>query len=232
VRRFFITMSFTFLKRILPAIICLCVGDCLHAQYPGFSLSTDISGQRNFAKDQKFFAIGHTTFANIHITEKDGAYVSFAYYSNGKFSNNLAATAKSTTTIPQQINYANNAKLGLRHFAIGWKRYLKGSPNVEGGWNFYGYAGFGIMPGNIINTHSVNIDTAIYNVPALAGSRKFKRLTVDLGAGWERLLGGDIYLYTEARAWIPASDYPSNYLFANSKAPFTGMLAAGLRLFF
>ncbi len=220
------------LKKFYLVFGCVIVISNLFAQYPGFSLSTDISVQRNFSKEQNFLAAGHTTIANIHVTEKNSAYISFGYFTPGKFSNTLAATAKSGATIPQQISYSNNASIRLRHFSIGWKRYLKGSPAIETGWNLYGTAGFGIMPGTVINTHSVIIDTTNYNTPVLNGEGKFKRLTLDFAAGWERHFGGDLYFYAEARTWIPASDYPSKYLFNNNKAPFTGMLAAGLRLFF
>jgi hypothetical protein len=233
----FETAPFLFMKnmrKIYFILLCFFVLNltALHAQYPSFSLGTDVSLQRNFSKDQRFWAIGHTTHAHIHITEKNGAYISFGYFSNGKFSNQLTATAKNTSTSPASINYKNDAKIRLRHFSIGWKHYLKGAPSIEQGWNIYGFAGFGLMPGNVTNKHSIAIDTAQYNAPVLNGDAKFKRLTFDVGAGWERLLGGDIYLYAEARTYIPASDYPSKYLFANSRAPFTGMLAAGLRLLF
>ncbi len=219
-------------RKILVTFLFAFTATVITAQYPGFSISTDVSLQHNFKKGQRFTAVGHTTYANFHITKKDGAYISFAYYSNGKFNNDVVAVAKAPSTLPQQVGYINKSNLRLRHFSIGWKRYLKGEPDIESGWNLYGYAGFGIMPGDITNTHTVTIDTALYNLPVLSGTGKFTRLTIDAGIGWEYLLGGDLYFYSEGRVYIPTTDYPSKYLFINSKAPFAAMLGIGLRLLF
>ena len=64
---------------------------------------------------------------------------------------------------------------------------------------------------------------------ALAGSEHFKRLTLDVSLGAEILLGAGIYLYTDVRTWIAASDYPSPYLY-NNKMPRTGMVNGGIRV--
>jgi hypothetical protein len=69
-------------------------------------------------------------------------------------------------------------------------------------------------------------------VPVLSGKGNFKRLTLDLGLGLEFPVGGDIYLYFEGRALVPTTDYPSNFLFINNNAPFTGAVNAGLRILF
>jgi hypothetical protein len=219
-------------RKILFAVLFTFTAKVISAQYPGFSIATDVSLQHNFKKDQRFNAVGHTTYANFHITKRDGAYISFAYYSNGKFNNDVTAVAKIPSTLPQQLGYTNKSNLRLRHFSLGWKRYFKGSPDIESGWNLYGYAGFGLMTGDITNTHTIVIDTALYNVPVISGIGKFKRLTIDAGIGWEHLLGGDLYFYSEGRVYIPTTDYPSKYLFINSKAPFAAMLGIGLRLLF
>ncbi len=115
---------------------------------------------------------------------------------------------------------------------MGWKHYLKGAYNAEEGWNLYGYAGFGLMFGVAENTHSINIDSASYVIPVLQGKDKFKRLTFDLGLGYEIPLGGDIYLYMEGRTLIPTTDYPSRYLFINENAPWFGSVNGGLRILF
>src|SRR5436190_1481643 len=60
----------------------------------------------------------------------------------------------------------------------------------------------------------------------------FKRLTIDLGLGWEIPLGGDIFIYSEGKAWIPTTEYPSKYLFVNNNAPLAAMISAGLRILF
>ena len=112
---------------------------------------------------------------------KNGIYVWFAYHTPGHFTNNLVASAKSALTSPQQIPYSNKAKMRLKEFSMGWRKYLKGTPDAEKGWNVYAYAGLGLMLGRIENDHSVEIDTADYNVPVRNGRANFKRLTLDLG---------------------------------------------------
>lgn len=220
------------MKNKLIIAILFCFPSISFCQFPGFSISTDIGIQRNFKKDQRFWAFGHTTHAQFHLSRTDGIYVWFAYYSAGKFHNDVLATAKDPLTVPQQIAYRNNAKLRLRQFSTGWKRYLKGGADMEKGWSLYGYAGLGLLLGRVENTHSVSIDTADYFLPVRKGKGNFKRLTLDLGLGVEFPIGNDFYFYSEARAWIPTTDYPSDYLFVNNKAPFTGMFGSGLRILF
>ena len=197
-----------------------------------FSIATDAGIQRNFKKGQRFWAIGHTTQAQFHITPKNGVYVLFAYYTRGIFKNSVTATAKSPLTNPQKINYTNSATMRLKQFSVGWRKYLKGTPDTEKGWNLYANAGFGLLLGTVENIHSVNIDTAFYTVPVRSGKAGFKRLTLDLGLGWETPLGGDLYFYTEGKVWIPTTDYPSKYIFVNSNAPLVAMLSAGIRIIF
>ena len=202
------------------------------SQQARISIATDLSLQHNFKKEQRFTVIGHTVQVQFHITPKEGVYVWFVYYSNGKFKNNLAATAKSATTLPQQIIYINNANMRLKEFSVGWKKYLKGTSESEKGWNLYAYAGFGLMLGRVENTHSVSIDTAAYNLPVIRGKANFKRLTIDPGIGIEKYLSGDLYIYSEARVWIPTDGYPSRYIYLNDRAPWAGMLSVGLRILF
>jgi hypothetical protein len=221
-----------YLKKIIP--LALVLGCCMNlfAQDMRFSLATDLTLQGSFKKDQRFWAVGHTTTFNFHLTPKNGVYVWFCYFSDGKFTNALTATAKQAATVPQQINYENKARLRFKHVSIGWKHYLKGTPDAEKGYNVYGYAGLGLLLGRVINTHSVLIDTAAYNVPVLSGKANYKRLTFDIGAGAEFPLGSDFYIYSEAKVFIPTTDYPSKYIFINDKAPYTAMLSLGLRLLF
>lgn len=197
-----------------------------------FSIATDLGLQRSFKKEQQYWAVGQTVHGHFHFTPKDGAYVWVSYYSTGKFNNDLTATAKLPATNPQKINYVNNAQMRFKHISIGWKHYLKGADNSEESWNLYGYAGFGLMLGRIQNSHSVSIDTVLYNVPVRSGKANFKRLTFDLGLGWEIPIGGDVFFYTEGRVWIPASGYPSKYIFINRNAPLVGSLNFGIRIFF
>jgi hypothetical protein len=88
------------------------------------------------------------------------------------------------------------------------------------------------MPGRVSNAHSVSIDTSLYNLPVREGRANFKRLTADLSLGWEEPIGADFFFYTEGRIWIPASDYPSKYIFVNENAPLVVMLNVGIRILF
>jgi hypothetical protein len=202
------------------------------SQQTQFSFASDLSLQRSFKKEQRYWAFGQTVHGHFHFTPKDGIYVWVSYYTNGKFNNTVTATAKSLITLPQQKIYTNAAIMRFKHVSTGWKRYLKGSSNAEGGWNLYGYAGLGLLLGRVDNIHSTVLDTSAYNVPVLTGKANFKRLTFDLGLGWELPVGGDIFLYAEGRAWVPTTDYPSKYIFVNNNAPLVGMLNAGIRILF
>ena len=219
-------------KKTILIPLLLLIASSSGAQVLGFSIATDVSAQRSWKKDQRYWAFGHDIIAQFHITPTDAFYTWFVYYSNGKFSNAVTATAKSPQTSPQQINYTNNASMRMRHFSMGWKKYLKGRFDIDEGWNLYGMAGLGIIGGRAINTHSVSIDTNLYNVPVRSGTANFMRLTADLGLGWEIALGGDFYIYAEGRAWLPASDYPSKYVYANKQAPLVTTAHAGIRILF
>jgi hypothetical protein len=202
------------------------------SQQAAFSIATDLGLQRSIKKEQQYWAVGQTVHVHFHFTPKEGAYVWISYYSEGKFHNDLSATAKQPATNPQQINYVNNAAMRFKHLSVGWKHYFIGSSDIEKGWSLYGYTGFGLMLGRVINTYSVSIDTTLYNVQVRSGKANFKRLTLDLGLGWETPLGGDVYFYTEGRAWIPTTDYPSKYIFVNKNAPFVASLNFGVRILF
>jgi hypothetical protein len=84
------------------------------------------------------------------------------------------------------------------------------------------------------NVYDQSVDTALYQLPAtpVEGINKFNRLILDLGAGVEFPLGGNFYLYGEARTWIPTSDYPSPLLHNNRNVPLPAMLSLGLRICF
>jgi hypothetical protein len=120
----------------------------------------------------------------------------------------------------------------VKEFSLGYRRYLLGDFEQNKKWNLYGSAAFGLMFGRVTNTHNRDIDTTVYQVPVRSGQAKFKRLTLDLALGTEHAIGGDFYFYTELRAWIPTTDYPSKYLFVNDNAPFMGMAGVGFRLLF
>jgi hypothetical protein len=220
------------LKKIILLLFSVLLVTIGEAQQTRFSIGTDLSVQRSFKKGQQYWALGQTVHAHFHITPKEGIYVWFAYYSNGNYSNDLIANAKQATTVPQQVSYVNRGNMRLKQFSAGYKRYIKGSADAEKGWNLYAYAGFGLLLGRVENTHSVVIDTSLYNIPVLNGRANFKRITIDPGIGWEKYLGGELYIYTEARAWIPTDGYPSKYIFVNDDAPWAGMFSLGLRVIF
>lgn len=217
--------------RILLLTLSICIASHSFCQQREFSIATDLGIQRSFKKEQRYWAVGHTVNAHFHLTPKDGLYAWISYYSNGKFNNNLVATAKSPTTSPQNLNHTNSSLMRFKQISIGWKKYLKGAYNAET-WNIYGYTGFGLMIGRVENRLSTPVDTTLYNTPVLNGKANFKRLSLDLGLGWEAFLGGSSYVYIEGRAWIPTSDYPSKHILVNNNAPLIGMLSLGVRVLF
>ncbi len=219
-------------KNLLILLFGLLFFETGFSQTVRFSLATDVSVVRSFKDEQRYWSLGQTITGHFNFSPKDGIYTWFVYYGNGKFSNQLTATAKDTSTIPQQQGYVNHALLRYQHFSTGWKHYLKGASDIENGWSLYAYAGFGLMFGYVENTHSVAIDSAVYSIPVWKGNARFKRLTFDLGLGYEIPVGGDVFFYMEGRVLVPTTDYPSNYLLVNENAPLTGSVSAGLRLLF
>ena len=196
--------------------------------------TTNLLVLRSFKEDQRFWAIGQDIIVDWHFTTKGGAYASLSYSSNGNFTNQLSATAKAATISPQQIDFTNKAELRLGQISLGFKHYFVGSTDAEIKWNLYSTTGFGVMFGRVTNSYSTSIDTSLYNVPEhpIDGFGHFKRLTLDLGLGWEIPLSGEIYLYASGKVWIPTSDYPSKYLFVNDNAPLVGMMGLGIRILF
>ena len=178
--------------------------------------------------------MGQDIVIDWHFTRKGGAYGSVCYYSKGSFINPLVATAKSASTIPQQIFFTNKAEVRLEQISLGWKHYFVGTIDAEKKWNLYGVTGFGVIFGKVVNTYSTSIDTSLYEAPQqpISGKGHFKRLTLDLGLGGEIPLAGDVYLYSEGRVWVPTTEYPSKYLFINNNAPLAAMMTAGLRILF
>ena len=207
-------------------------GNSTFAQYPTFSISTDIGATRNWPKGQRFIALNNSICTDFHFTKKESLQVIFSYSTAGKYSNTLRAKAIDPGTLPQQLQYINNGKMRTRLLSINWKHYLKGNPQAEKGWNLYGKAGFGLLMGSVDNSHNRIIDTALYQAPVLSGIAKFKRMTLDLALGWEKPLGADFYFYTEARVSVPSPGYPSPFLLVNDNAPFMTLLCGGLRILF
>jgi len=215
-------------------LLTICISSQIVFSQTRVSIETDISLQRNFKKEQHFWTIGQSVTVNWHFNPREGAYALVCYYSNGNFKNELSATAKSPVTSPQQLSFVNKAQVRLEQISFGWKRYVVGTSDAEKNWNLYVFAGFGLIFGKATNNYSIAIDTALYNTPSrpVNGSGHFKRLTLDVGLGWEVPLGGDIFIYSQAKAWIPTTEYPSRYLFVNNNAPFAAMISAGLRILF
>lgn len=222
------------IKKAIILLLIICFFSPFSFSQLRVSSSTDISLQRNFTKQQRFWALGQNIVIDLHLTPRNGAYFTFCYYSPEKVKTPLLATAKATTTVPQQIAFVNRAKIRFKQFSTGWKHYLKGTNDAEDSWSLYSITGFGIIFGKAVNEYSVNIDTSLYNSPErpVSGEGHFKRLTLDLGLGWELPLGGEIYFYTEGKTWIPTTEYPSKYLFVNNNAPFAVMISAGFRILF
>lgn len=209
---------------------CCCLSVSLFAQV---SILTDASILRNFNKQQKFWAFGQTVQGNYHPSKKEAVYAWISYYTNGRFKNNFRATAKDPLANPQQQPYTVYSSLRYRHISVGWKHYFTGSyESEENIWNFYGYAGFGLLIGKAENRYSNSIDTAKYNISSpYSGIASFKRLTFDAGLGTEIPLGADVRLYTEVRTWIASSHYPSPYLLKdNYQIPAVAAVNMGIRI--
>lgn len=199
------------------------------AQYPRFSLATDIGMVHNFPQRQRFTTFSNTVITDFHLVKKDGIRVSFMLCRTGTFDNLVMATSNGAQP---PLGYTNNSKLRFRQLSVGWKHYLVGEPITEYGWNLFFTAGFGLQMGRVDNSTNPMLDTTGYTPAVKFGTGKFKRLTYDLSLGWEKAFGADFSLYTEARLLIPSTDYPSEYLLINKKAPFAGLICGGLRILF
>ncbi len=206
----------------------------LHAasQNSRWSMATDLTFQQSVQKAQRYNGLGQNIISHFHASEKDGVYALVAYYSKGSFKNPLTAVAKSASTTPQQINFTDNSTMRLRQISIGWHHYIMGSAYNDENWNVYTTAGFGLIFGNASNSFSATVDTSLYTLPdhPVSGEGNFKRLSFDVGLGGEIPLGGDLFLYIEGRAWLPASSYPSKYLYQNQNAPYIATASVGIRI--
>jgi hypothetical protein len=220
------------LKKILSILFFLFVVKPASAQVAAFSLSTDAGVLRSFSEGQRFWAFGQTVWANFHFDTKWTGYAAICYYTNGRFKNRLTATAKDSAQ-PARLDYAIRSNVRFRQLSLGFKYYLKGGYNNEESWNLYGVGGFGLLFGSVENFYSQTIDSSEYSIPqqSLEGSADFKRLTLDLGLGAEALLGASVYLYADLRTWIPASDFPSPYLY-NNNMPRNISVSGGIRVLF
>jgi hypothetical protein len=199
-----------------------------------FSVATDGSILRNLNSRQKFWAFGQTVQLNFYPTSgnKNAIYAWVSYYTNGKFKNNFFAAAKDISTTPQEFPYRVHTSLRYRNLSVGWKHYFKGGYNAETIWNIYGLAGFGLLLGKAENSYNQSIDTALYlTKPPKEGNGAFKRMTLDMALGTEFPLGTAVFVYTEARTWIPTSHYPSEYLYEdNYNIPAVLAINVGLRV--
>ena len=200
-----------------------------------WSLTSDASVMRNLSPHQKFWAFGQTIQAQFHFTPKESMYIWMSYYSPGKFSNHFSAIAKTTGTTPQEQDFIVHGTWRPRQISVGWKHYLKGSFDLESGWNLYFTTGFGLMVSKVENEFNIKVDTANYIYPAnpVNGNNSFRRLTLDVGLGVEYPIGSDIYLYSDLRTWISASDAPPSVYFHDTKnVPMPVIASLGIRLLF
>lgn len=188
---------------------------------------------RNLSPEQKFFALGQTIKANFHLTQKNAVYAWLSYYGKGRLRFNETAVSKSVLINPQRIDYSIRSTIKYNQFSVGWKRYVKGSFNIEKDWALYGYAGFGLLFGKVENTFDPGIDTMSYKIdPPFPGLGKLTKLTFDAGIGAEYPVIADLYVYSELRTWLAASDYPSGYLRNNKNFPSIIALNIGARILF
>jgi hypothetical protein len=199
-----------------------------------FSVATDGTLLRNLNSRQKFWAFGQTVQVNFYPTSgnKNAIYTWVSYYTNGKFKNNFSAAAKDASTTPQQLPYTIHTSLRYRHLSVGWKHYFRGGYNADAVWNIYGLAGFGLLLGKAENSYNKPVDSSLYFMtPPKEGNGAFKRMTLDVALGTEFPLGTAVFVYTEARTWIPTSHYPSEYLYEdNYNIPAVLGINVGLRV--
>jgi hypothetical protein len=207
---------------------------CQVAFSQAMNIRTDLSVLRSFKEGQRFWSFGQNIVAEWDVTSRDGPYISLCFYKTGKFDNSLVTTAKSSTTSPAEIAFTNKAEMKLHQYSLGWKHYLVGNFEQETKWNLYTITGFGLLFGTSKNTYSTVIDTSLYYSPTQPeeGSGHFKRLTLDLGLGWEIPLSAAAYIYAEGKIWIPTTDYPSKFLLVNDNAPLIAVVGVGLRILF
>jgi hypothetical protein len=217
-------------KKIIVLFI-LTFSCCQVIAQAAFSIGTDLSLLRDFTKNQQFSVFGQTVQFNFHFTKKESLYTWISYYTNGKYQNDLIALPRYLSTTPPSVSYTSFSKIGYRQISVGWKHYFKESFEAERSYAVYGLAGFGLLFGRAENTFNKSIDTSKYRVPQMAGGAEFKRLTFDLGLGIEAPIATGFYFYGELRTWLPASDYPSPYLY-NNDGPRVLLLNGGLRLLF
>jgi hypothetical protein len=196
------------------------------------SFATDVSLLRNFSPRQKFWAVGQNVTADFHFNRKETGFVSFCYYSPGTFVNLFTAQAKSPATNPQKLDYKVSGRYRFREVSLGWKHYFKGSFDEEIKWNLYGLGAFGLMVSRSDND-VISVDSALYRIgPPLEGVSSFFRLTIDLGLGVELPLGGNFFMYSELKTWIPTTDYPATSIHENKRLPMPLILNGGLRILF
>lgn len=218
--------------RLFTTIAFLALTLACQAQFR-FSLSTDFDVQRNFSPKQQYWAIGQTIRGEWHAKPRTGFYGWLCYYNWGRFSNELEAVARDPGTSPAVIPYRNRGRMRFTQLSIGLKHYIKGHFEAEEGWNLYGLAGLGALMGAVDNSAGIALpDTMQYRVPVLDGKHRFNRLTLDLGVGFETPVGGDLFLYTEARTLIPLTYFPSPIMANTYYTPLTGVLAVGVRMLF
>lgn len=221
------------LKKIFPLFILLAMASFAHAQYSGFSISTDLSLLQNFQKNQRFYVLGDCIRFTGNVTPRDGVYAWLSFYGFKDVYVNTQAVAKDPATQPAELPFKLRSSIRLRNISLGWNHYfIKTIRDEDPDFGLYGLAGFGLTLGKVRNHFSENIDTAAYQVPVKSGSSGFKRLTVDLGLGAEKNIGSEIFVFMEARCYIPASSYENPYLFVNKNAPLTGSAHIGLRVLF
>ena len=223
------------MRSLKPLLLLLVIFSavCMQAQVK-FSLATDLSVLRNFDGKQKFTVVGQTVIPQWHFDKKTSVYAWFSYHGNGKYKSTLVATAKSPSTQPQSFSFTNNSEMRLRQFSLGIKKYFIGSYENLDNFSFYGAAGFGLIIGTASNNFSRVVDTSLYTTQnnVVNGSGDFKRLTLDVIAGFDFPVSYEVYFYSEVRMHIPTTNYPNSYLLKNSNAPFLGGINLGLRILF
>ena len=197
-----------------------------------FSIATDLSLLRNFSDGQSFTVLGQTVQGQFHVSKKETFYAWIGYYEPGRVNGRYTTRAKQTTTAPAFKTFIVNSTWRFRELSLGWKHYFKSDYKDENKLSIYSLVGFGLLFNKINNVYNVKVDTALFvPVQPFAGNTTDRKITFDLGVGGEFPFRGSIFLYADARTYIPASSFVSPYLHNQNKM-LPVMINVGLRVLF
>lgn len=218
-------------SRILVLTVLFAV--FLHTAWGQGSVASNSIFMYTANRQNNYFAFGQDLRGDYHFSDRWTGSASIGFYTAGKYSNRFTATAKTPGTLPASTSFEAVTRLYTKHFTMGARYYFKGSYRQEYGYSLYGYLGYGILFMKVQNDYNA-VDTAAYDtgIAPSPGEGKFNRLTIDGGAGIELPIGPNVFLYGEARAIVPLTDYPSRFIVYNKGVPLPLSIGVGIRVLF